>query len=109
MADEDRNRDVREEAAKKRAALRDRTSEWLTEHWSSDGSPCPFCKGSDWSVHEPVGMQPYGFPPFEGAVFPTCPITCTTCGYTVFIDVLATGIMDATEAAEAVEATETNA
>jgi hypothetical protein len=54
-------------------------------------------------------MQPYGFPPFEGAVFPTCPITCTTCGYTVFIDVLATGIMDATEAAEAVEATETNA
>ena len=86
--------DFRKEHARLRLAVRDEASEWLREQWHEKTRECPICHTDDWGVYEPVAFDPLGVAPFAGATFPAVPISCSKCGYMVFLNVLTTGVLE---------------
>jgi hypothetical protein len=80
-------------SVERRQDIREKAEAWAREHWGDD-PVCPMCKGTLWSIHEPVALSPMWVPPWPGATFPVCPATCGTCGYTVFISLIMAGILE---------------
>jgi hypothetical protein len=90
---------AREKSDQERNELREKATAWVDDRWADDWA-CPACESDTWYAHQPVSLYPLGTPPFDGAVLPVCPITCTQCGYTVFLNLLSTGLAQPREKTE---------
>src|SRR5205807_57918 len=73
---------------------------WLRTHWSH--SACPFHGPTRWEVGN-VLAQAMAFSGgglvVGGPVYPLVVVTCATCGYTVFVNAIKVGIVQAEPAA----------
>lgn len=66
-------------------------------------SVCPLCNNHDWGVASKLfylGEFDKEGVDLRGARFPVLPITCSHCGYTMFISALVAGILDKSEGAD---------
>ena len=74
MAENERDRELRRRAA-----------EAIQKHWKGVPS-CPVCLADGWTIGDLGGIPrqtPEGNLNF-GATFPSVPVVCDTCGYTMF-------------------------
>ncbi len=74
---------------------REKAIKWLNEKWKGD-KLCPVCKTNSWDLPEILGevrqFQGGGLV-VGGPVFPVFPLTCKTCGHTLFFNALVMGII----------------
>src|SRR4051794_16457333 len=69
---------------------------WINAKWKKGGdTPCPMCDSIDWEISSAVFMPLYRLDSATGITvsrigepdrgFPFVPVTCSTCGNTVFL------------------------
>jgi hypothetical protein len=72
---------------------------WLQEHWTI--AICPFHGPTNWSIGATlVGTVTFangGIVMGGGPLYPLLPVTCSVCGYTVFINALIAGLVSRPE------------
>ena len=69
----------------------------LEKQWGD--KPCPMCSGPNWTV----GNTVYQLAEFHkgdvvigGSIVPVYPVSCTTCGYTVLVNAIISGMVSNT-------------
>jgi hypothetical protein len=75
---------------------RERLGDWFREQWRH--GECPVCHKNSWAAPDKAWeLRPYrggqtviGGP---GGILPMFPITCTTCGYIVWINAIVSGVL----------------
>jgi hypothetical protein len=66
---------------------------WVQNTWSGGDAVCPMCHNIEWGVGFPVYFHAVGRPDGKhNAVVPAVPVTCTNCGNTQFLSLVAVGI-----------------
>lgn len=72
-----------------------KAQEWLRLHWTRNRI-CPMSDHNAWEI----GAQVVAAPPFagramtqKGIVYPTIPVTCSVCGYTLYFNAVVMGIV----------------
>lgn len=71
-----------------------RAGEWATKYWGEKPHPCFVCGADDWMFLEIVDVT---IPPLAGRepmVYSLLPVICRNCGYTVFANAIAAGVIE---------------
>lgn len=81
----------------------DAALKWIAERWTKWGERCQMCGEDNWAVGPLLGIpvrSKIGMLDLSQRVFPTFPITCTTCGNTHFLSAIAAQIIPRAEGPE---------
>jgi predicted nucleic-acid-binding Zn-ribbon protein len=74
-----------------RSVFWDRALAWVHEHGFQDHI-CPLCGQNSWAIGDVLDLPTHGA--LELAeVYPVFPLTCQTCGYAVFFNAVAAGLL----------------
>jgi hypothetical protein len=82
-----------------REAMRETALQAVQRHWRYDHRNCAICGADHWSVAQIFQMPEFESVPSVGIrigaptmVFPVVPVTCRTCGYTLFFNAVMLGL-----------------
>jgi predicted nucleic-acid-binding Zn-ribbon protein len=70
--------------------------QWISTNWTKSKS-CPICGNVSWTVGHVLEVRPFnngGIALSQQGIFPVFPVTCTTCGYTMFFNALRAGVLN---------------